>query len=621
MSLRIRRGTDAERQTVTFLEGELVYTTDTKKVFIGDGATLGGVSVDSTTGSINNLTDVNTAGVQIGQILQWNGSSFVPGEQGEGRSIFGQDSTLLVDATNSSINLDGTVKGHVVPDQNIAYDLGSASNRFRDLYLSGTSINLGGSTITSSGGKVSFSEPVVAQFEQSGNTDLKDNYITNTAVGGAISLRPAVNSNMNVATTGGTVVFKVDLAANSFGANDDAVLQLPVFEAADFTAHSPLAGQVVFDNSTKGLKVYNGTGWASAGGAGGGGIVEGNAYRINIVDAGSTVVVNTDTGVVTANLTGDVTGNVTGNITSAGASNFDNITINGGVIDGTSIGASVQSTVRGTTITADTEFVGDLTGDVTGNVTGNLIGNVTGNLNGNITATGELIGNVIGDLEGNARGNFIGFDSTVIINGDTNKVVGDIETSKELIVTKQTAESAPFLRGRLYGGTLSSPTEPADFERNGIMFMSHNGTNFTDASLINSYHRSGGGSNIALSPTDAGGTFFNTALELDGIAQTIIMTGGVVGNIQTISGPGAVNTTSLVTEITTTGADAFTLANGSSGQVKMIVMTVDGGDATLTPTTFANGTTITFNDVGDSVTLVYGALGWMVMSNQGATVA
>ena len=165
MSLRIRRGTDAERQTVTFLEGELVYTTDTKKVFIGDGATLGGVSVDSTTGSINNLTDVNTAGVQIGQILQWNGSSFVPGEQGEGRSIFGQDSTLLVDATNSSINLDGTVKGHVVPDQNIAYDLGSASNRFRDLYLSGTSINLGGSTITSSGGKVSFSEPVVAQFE------------------------------------------------------------------------------------------------------------------------------------------------------------------------------------------------------------------------------------------------------------------------------------------------------------------------------------------------------------------------------------------------------------------------------------------------------------------------
>jgi len=250
-----------------------------------------------------------------------------------------------------------------------------------------------------------------------------------------------------------------------------------------------------------------------------------------------------------------------------------------------------------------------------------LVGNVTGNLNGNITATGELIGNVIGDLEGNARGNFIGFDSTVIINGDTNKVVGDIETSKELIVTKQTAESAPFLRGRLYGGTLSSPTEPADFERNGIMFMSHNGTNFTDASLINSYHRTGGGSNVAISPTDAGGNFFNTALELDGIAQTIIMTGGVVGNIQTISGPGAINTTSLVTEITTTGADAFTLANGSAGQVKMIVMTVDGGDATITPTTFANGTTITFDAVGDSVTLVYGALGWMVMASQNATVA
>jgi hypothetical protein len=45
MSLQIRRGTDAQRQAVTFDLGEIVYTTDTKKLFIGDGATLGGVNV------------------------------------------------------------------------------------------------------------------------------------------------------------------------------------------------------------------------------------------------------------------------------------------------------------------------------------------------------------------------------------------------------------------------------------------------------------------------------------------------------------------------------------------------------------------------------------------------
>ena len=47
MSLRIRRGTNAERSGVTFLEGELVYTTDTKKMFVGDGTTVGGIAVDS----------------------------------------------------------------------------------------------------------------------------------------------------------------------------------------------------------------------------------------------------------------------------------------------------------------------------------------------------------------------------------------------------------------------------------------------------------------------------------------------------------------------------------------------------------------------------------------------
>jgi len=48
MSLRIRRGTDAQRQTLTFDQGEVVYTTDTKKVYVGDGITAGGVNILAT---------------------------------------------------------------------------------------------------------------------------------------------------------------------------------------------------------------------------------------------------------------------------------------------------------------------------------------------------------------------------------------------------------------------------------------------------------------------------------------------------------------------------------------------------------------------------------------------
>jgi len=40
--IKIRRGTDAQRKTVVFEEGELVFTTDQKRVFIGDGSTYGG---------------------------------------------------------------------------------------------------------------------------------------------------------------------------------------------------------------------------------------------------------------------------------------------------------------------------------------------------------------------------------------------------------------------------------------------------------------------------------------------------------------------------------------------------------------------------------------------------
>lgn len=82
---------------------------------------------------------------------------------------------------------------------------------------------------------------------------------------------------------------------------------------------------------------------------------------------------------------------------------------------------------------------------------------------------------------------------------------------------------------------------------------------------------------------------------------------------QVLSGAGAVDVTSAITHIVTTGANALTLADGEEGQEKFIVMKTDGGDGTLTPTNYANGTTLTFNDVGDSVHLLFtnGSWSWM----------
>ena len=98
---------------------------------------------------------------------------------------------------------------------------------------------------------------------------------------------------------------------------------------------------------------------------------------------------------------------------------------------------------------------------------------------------------------------------------------------------------------------------------------------------------------------------------------------GIRGGVQQLSGAGAVDLTNLITELTTTGANALTLADGTtSGQIKIINMIVDGGVGTLTPTTFANGTTITFDAVGESATLVWNStVGWVATSTVGATIA
>ena len=114
-----------------------------------------------------------------------------------------------------------------------------------------------------------------------------------------------------------------------------------------------------------------------------------------------------------------------------------------------------------------------------------------------------------------------------------------------------------------------------------------------------------------------------TSPTINGAALGGALTGAVIGGVQALSGAGAANNTTLTTQLTTTGSNqAITLANGTNGQIKIVTMVVDGGDAILTPATFANGTSITFNDVGDTVLLVYNNTGgWALVSNTGCTVA
>ena len=86
---------------------------------------------------------------------------------------------------------------------------------------------------------------------------------------------------------------------------------------------------------------------------------------------------------------------------------------------------------------------------------------------------------------------------------------------------------------------------------------------------------------------------------------------------QALTAAGAVNITTPVTTVASSGAIALTIADGAVGQIKIIVFITDGGDATLTPATMNDGTTLTFADAGDACILMWLATGWQVIGAWG----
>lgn len=128
MALQIRRGTDVDRQGITPKAGEPIFTTDTKKLYIGDGTTAGGIIVDTTSG-ISNVVEDTTP--QLGGNLDINnfditgtGDISITGQISATSidlkgSIFADDSTLLVDGVSGRIvgpvhaNVTGNVTGDV----------------------------------------------------------------------------------------------------------------------------------------------------------------------------------------------------------------------------------------------------------------------------------------------------------------------------------------------------------------------------------------------------------------------------------------------------------------------------------------------------------------------------
>ena len=90
-------------------------------------------------------------------------------------------------------------------------------------------------------------------------------------------------------------------------------------------------------------------------------------------------------------------------------------------------------------------------------------------------------------------------------------------------------------------------------------------------------------------------------------------------SVENVTGGGALSTTTAVSFISTTGTEAYSLANGVEGQQKVIIMKADGGNATITPDNLVGYTSVRFDATNDNVHLLYGSTGWNIIALQNAT--
>ena len=196
-----------------------------------------------------------------------------------------------------------------------------------------------------------------------------------------------------------------------------------------------------------------------------------------------------------------------------------------------------------------------------------------------------------------------------------NITVGALFTNSTLVT--------PIL-GTPQSGNLTNCTSlPIVAGTTGTLSVARGGTGITAfgtgvATALGQNVTGSGGIALATSPT-----FVTPTL---GVATaTSVATGPVFGTVQSLSGPGAVNLTTLTTAFTSTATgNALTLADGTAGQLKMIVYVAEAAGADtgiLTPANLGGFTTITFNAVGDSCLLQFIGTDWWAISVRGAVLA
>ena len=135
MALKIRKGTDAERLTITPASGELIYTTDTKQIFVGDGTTAGGVFVGP----------ASSEALTLGGNLTLNGHDIIgTGNINITGTVTATGNINLGNDDTDNVVFGGEVNSNIIPNTTDTYNLGSSTKKWSGAWinnLTATTIN------------------------------------------------------------------------------------------------------------------------------------------------------------------------------------------------------------------------------------------------------------------------------------------------------------------------------------------------------------------------------------------------------------------------------------------------------------------------------------------------
>ena len=440
-------------------------------------------------------------------------------------------------------------------------------------------------------------------------------------VEGVLTATGALTSNTSLTLATGATVTGIDNGA--LGSSASLLATQGAIKTYIDAQNTSQALTFVGDDST-GTAVNSGETFQIAGGTGLTSAVSGDTLTLNIDSSVATLTgsqILTDKTLTAPVMTGNVAiDNIIINDSEISTSSNAVLTLNPGG-SGT-IALSANTAVTGTLSSSALLTVSAGGADITGTLITDDVTTV-----GNVTISGSLgLGSLnIGDLNITAEGAI-----TTDTNGDVDVIpsgTGAINLTGPTNVTGVATVTGQLNTDnlRLDGNTISSTS-------GGITLAALAGQNIQANSKIIASE-----ADIALiqATTVRTDALQNDTSDGDLTISTqgtgkVKIDAGLIYSTETVSGDGAgTDAISLETAVsflnTTGGTSSLTLATGTAGQIKHIIMTVAGNAATLST---SNGnldasvsTSIVFDAVGENATLIYNGSKWSVMSVRGATIS